>query len=74
LGIEMCAIDNDGAFDPRTGASAAELTAELCGSYGIPIDRVGTHHLVVGWKDCPRLWTRFPKRFEEFKERVKGLT
>jgi N-acetylmuramoyl-L-alanine amidase len=73
LGIEMCVIDNDGNFDPRTVAAAAELTAELCGKYGIPIERVGTHHLVVGWKDCPRLWTRFPERFEEFKERVKGL-
>jgi N-acetylmuramoyl-L-alanine amidase len=73
LGIEMCAMDNDGAFDPRTVAAAAELTAELCGKYGIPFERVGTHNLVVGWKDCPRLWTRFPEQFEEFTEQVKKL-
>ncbi|MDR2784899.1 MAG: N-acetylmuramoyl-L-alanine amidase [Treponema sp.] len=73
LGIEMCATGNDGALDPRTVAAAAELTAELCGRYGIPVDRVGTHHLVVGWKDCPRLWTRYPGQFEEFRQRVEGL-
>jgi N-acetylmuramoyl-L-alanine amidase len=73
LGIEMCATDNNGAFDPRTVVAAAELTAELCRSYNISFERIGTHNMVVGWKDCPRLWTRFPERFEEFKERVKAL-
>jgi N-acetylmuramoyl-L-alanine amidase len=73
LGIEMCAVDNDGAFDPRTVVAATELTADLYGKYGIPFERVGTHNLVVGWKDCPRLWTRFPEQFKEFKEQVKGL-
>jgi N-acetylmuramoyl-L-alanine amidase len=73
LGIEMCVLDKDGAFDPRTVTAAAELTADLCRRYGIPPERVGTHHLVVGWKDCPRLWTRFPERFEEFREQVKKL-
>jgi N-acetylmuramoyl-L-alanine amidase len=33
----------------------------------LKIDDVGTHHLVVGWKDCPRLWTHDPAKFDEFK-------
>lgn len=73
LGIEMCVLDNEGAFDPRTVEAAAELTAALCRSYRIPPEHVGTHHMVVGWKDCPRLWTRRPELFEEFREKVKGM-
>jgi N-acetylmuramoyl-L-alanine amidase len=73
LGIEMCVIDNDGNFAPATLQSAAELTAELCKKYNIPLERVGTHHLVVGWKDCPRLWTRYPAKFAEFKQHVDAL-
>jgi N-acetylmuramoyl-L-alanine amidase len=73
IGIEMCVIDNEGNFSPETLRSAVELTAELCGKYQIPLDRVGTHHMVVGWKDCPRLWTRFPHKFNEFKKEVQAL-
>jgi hypothetical protein len=68
LGIEICALDNDGTLALCTVAAAAKLTAELCRRYDMPVDRVGTHYLVVGWKDCPRVWTRFPEQFEEFKE------
>jgi N-acetylmuramoyl-L-alanine amidase len=70
LGIEMCVVDNEGNFDPRTLEAAAELTGDLCKKYGIPKERIGTHHMVVGWKDCPRLWTRHPELFEEFKNRI----
>ena len=73
LGIEMCVIDNDGHFDDRTVHAAAELTAKLCRDYNIPVDRIGTHNMVVGWKDCPRLWTRQPELFAEFKKQVAGF-
>jgi N-acetylmuramoyl-L-alanine amidase len=38
---------------------------------GLAIDDIGTHNLVVGWKDCPRLWTRRPEQFDAFKQAVK---
>jgi N-acetylmuramoyl-L-alanine amidase len=71
IGIELCVTDNDGNFDPDTLKSAVELTARLCKTYQIPLERVGTHHMVVGWKDCPRLWTVHPEKFEEFKNEVR---
>ncbi|MDR1903040.1 MAG: peptidoglycan recognition protein family protein [Treponema sp.] len=73
IGIELCVIDNQGNFAPETLQSAAELTARLCQTWRIPLERVGTHNMVVGWKDCPRLWTRFPDQFSAFKERVGNL-
>jgi N-acetylmuramoyl-L-alanine amidase len=73
IGIEMCVLDADGNFSPETLQSATELTAYLCNTYQIPIERVGTHKLVVGWKDCPLLWTKYPDKFEKFKEEVSAL-
>jgi N-acetylmuramoyl-L-alanine amidase len=72
IGIELCVIDNEGNFDPRTLQSAVEMTAHLCKAYQIPLEQVGTHNMVVGWKDCPRLWTKFPEKFDQFKTRVRG--
>jgi N-acetylmuramoyl-L-alanine amidase len=72
IGIELCVLDNSGNFTPETLTAAAELVAKLVKDYGITIEEVGTHNRVVGWKDCPRLWTRYPEKFEEFKEGVKA--
>jgi N-acetylmuramoyl-L-alanine amidase len=73
IGIEMCILDAQGNFEHRTLQTAWELVAELCRNYKVPLDRVGTHNMVVGWKDCPMLWTRHPERFEEFKVDVGRL-
>jgi N-acetylmuramoyl-L-alanine amidase len=73
IGIEMCVLDDEGNFSDETLRAAAELTAHLCKTYQVPLERVGTHNLVVGWKDCPRLWTRHPGKFEDFKKEVNGL-
>jgi N-acetylmuramoyl-L-alanine amidase len=73
IGIVMCVADNDGNYTGETLRAAAELTAQLCKTYHVPLERVGTHHMVVGWKDCPRLWTRYPQKFEEFLKTVKTL-
>jgi N-acetylmuramoyl-L-alanine amidase len=70
IGSEMCVIDNDGNFTPETLAAARELTAKLLKENRLTIEEVGTHNLVVGWKDCPRLWVRYPEKFEEFKASV----
>jgi N-acetylmuramoyl-L-alanine amidase len=70
LGIELCVIDNKGNFTPDTLDAAVKLAASLCGEYQIPLERVGTHKMVVGWKDCPLLWARQPELFEAFKKEV----
>jgi N-acetylmuramoyl-L-alanine amidase len=71
LGIELCTIDAKGNFAPETLVSAIELVAKLLKDNGLAVDDVGTHHLVVGWKDCPRLWTKHPERFDDFRQAVK---
>jgi N-acetylmuramoyl-L-alanine amidase len=74
VGIELCVIDGRGNFTPETLAAAIELTVKLIKDHGLGIDDVGTHHMVVGWKDCPRLWTNEPARFDEFREAVRKIT
>lgn len=71
IGIELCTIDAAGNFSPETLVSAAELAAKLLKENGLTIDAIGTHPLVVGWKDCPRLWTKYPEQFNAFKQAVK---
>jgi N-acetylmuramoyl-L-alanine amidase len=53
IGIELCVIDNNGNFTPEAVAEAVEIAAKLLKGNGLAADDVGTHHLVVGWKDCP---------------------
>jgi N-acetylmuramoyl-L-alanine amidase len=71
IGIELCVIDTDGNFTPETISAAVELVAKLLKDNGLTIDDIGTHNLVVGWKDCPRLWTKHPERFDTFRQAVK---
>jgi N-acetylmuramoyl-L-alanine amidase len=66
----MCVIDNRGNYTPETLGAARELAAKLLKENRLTIDDLGTHHLVVGWKDCPRLWTENPEQFDEFKDGV----
>jgi N-acetylmuramoyl-L-alanine amidase len=73
IGIEMCILDTQGNFDPRTLQAARELVAALCRRYAVPLDRIGTHNMVVGWKACPLLWAKHPGLFEEFSESVRDL-
>jgi N-acetylmuramoyl-L-alanine amidase len=72
IGIELCTTDADGSFTPETISAAVEIVAKLLKGNGLAIDDIGTHNLVVGWKDCPRLWTRRPELFDAFKQAVKG--
>jgi N-acetylmuramoyl-L-alanine amidase len=71
IGIELCTIDDDGNFSDATIQGAIELTAHLCRVHGVKPENIGTHHMVVGWKDCPRLWTRSPFLFNAFIEDVR---
>lgn len=71
LGIEMCHTDWAGHFTDATLRTASELALCYCKAYGLdPMTQIGTHHGVVGWKDCPRLWTTHPELFEQFRRDI----
>jgi len=74
IGIEMSHLNNNpGDFSEATLQAAAELAADILHRNKLPADALTTHHEIVGWKDCPRLWTNNPALFTEFKERVNKL-
>lgn len=73
LSIELCPLDNEGHFSTATVYAAAELCADICRRYELTADAITTHHNIVGWKDCPRLWTAKPELLEQFKTDVKNL-
>lgn len=73
LGVELCPTDNAGNFSDATIAAAAELCADICKRYKLPAAALTTHHNVVGWKDCPKLWTARPALFEAFRATVADL-
>ena len=70
IGIEMCPIDSDGNFTTETLKAAAELVKSLLEKTKLTVYDITTHHDIVGWKDCPRLWTNHPEKLNEFREMV----
>ena len=71
IGIELCPIDWAGNFNPATIEAAIDLCVTLCRSFRLKARDVVTHHEVVGWKDCPRLWTKHPDYLENFRAEVE---
>ena len=71
IGIELCPKDDEGNFTEKTLDAATELCAYLCRKYKLAAKDITTHHDVVGWKDCPRLWTVKPELLDAFRQRVK---
>jgi N-acetylmuramoyl-L-alanine amidase len=69
LGIELC-IDGNGNFTPETLNAAVELLSKLTVENNLTVDDIGTHKLVVGWKDCPLSWAKEPELFEGFKNLI----
>lgn len=66
IGVELCPVDSAGNFTDATINAAAELCADILKRYGLGVEALTTHHNVVGWKDCPKLWTEKPQLFEAF--------
>ena len=73
IGIELCPLDWDGNFSEETMQSAVNLTASLLTEFDLDINAITTHHNLVGWKDCPRLWTKKPGELFKFKESIKTI-
>ena len=71
IGIELCPTDYDGNFTEKTINAAIDLCAYLCKRHNLAADDITTHHDIVGWKDCPRLWTAKPELLDAFRQRVK---
>ena len=69
LGVEMC-IDAVGNFTPETLKAAVELAVKLLTENNLSLDDIGHHKMVVGWKDCPLPWVKYPLLFEDFKKSV----
>lgn len=70
IGIELCPVDDAGNFTSWTIKAAAELCALICRRYGLTAQAITTHHDIVGWKDCPRLWTKNPELLDAFRYTV----
>jgi len=74
IGIEMSHLNmNPGDFSEPTLQAAAELCVDILKRYNLSISAITTHHEIVGWKDCPKLWTDKPELFTQFKDRVASL-
>ena len=71
IGIELCPIDEAGNFTDETIAAAIELCADICKRHGLSANEITTHHDIVGWKDCPRLWTAKPHLLDAFRYSVQ---
>ena len=67
IGIELCPKDAAGNFTHATINAAVELCADICRRYELPARAITTHHDVVGWKDCPKLWTEKPQLLTAFQ-------
>ena len=73
IGIEMCPTDWEGHFSKETLDSAAELCSIILQRHNLTVDDICTHNMVVGWKDCPKLWCDEPERFIAFKSQVAAI-
>jgi N-acetylmuramoyl-L-alanine amidase len=74
IGIEMSHLNmNPGDFSEPTLQAAAELCADILKRHNLLLSAITTHNEIVGWKDCPKLWTDNPELFMQFKERIASL-
>jgi N-acetylmuramoyl-L-alanine amidase CwlA len=70
VGIECCHYDMDGHMKEATYDSIVNLSALLLKNFDLTVNDLWTHQLVVGWKDCHRLFYKHPDLWEQFKKDV----
>lgn len=73
IAIELCPTDDAGHFTFDTLEAAAVLCTQIIRRYNLTPADILTHHDIVGWKDCPRLWVNEPELLDEFRAAVEGL-
>ena len=66
----MCFTGEYGEFTDATLEAGMELGDSLCLKHKIPPENIGTHNMVVGWKECPIYWVRRRDEFHKFKARI----
>lgn len=70
IGVELCDTKRDGTYQAsdQTLKNAADLVAQLCQKYELPVERVIRHYDVTG-KHCPAYWVS-GDGLERFREEV----
>lgn len=72
IGIELCHQDWSGKFTDATWNKAVELSAKLCKQFNFTVDKIGTHNMIVGWKNCPKWFVDNPKELDRFRNEVEN--
>lgn len=70
IGVEMCHLTWEGEYSQETWQETKMLTALLLMEYGLNISDIDTHKGIVGWKECPQWFHRFPEELDRFKQEV----
>ena len=71
ISIEVCHPDSSGKFSAVTYSRLVELTAWLCGEFGLDEGDVIRHYDVTG-KNCPKYYVENEAAWEQFREDVKS--
>ena len=66
VAVEVCHPDETGEFSPVTYDRAVELTAWLCGTFGLDPETDVTRHYDATGKRCPLYYVEHPEAWEAF--------
>lgn len=69
ISVECCHMDESGAFQEVTYQSLVQLTAWLCGRYGLGREDIIRHYDVTG-KECPKYFVDHTDAWEAFRDAV----
>lgn len=73
LGVEMSHINWEGEYSYETWEETKKLTALILMEHGLTEKDITTHKAIVGWKECPQWFHRFPEEFDRFVDETKEL-
>lgn len=69
ISIECCHADKSGKFSDKTYTALVQLTAWLCGHYGLDKQDVIRHYDVTG-KQCPKYYVKHEDAWKELKQEI----
>lgn len=70
VSIEVCHADDTGKYSPETYEAVVELTAWLCGTFGLEAEEDVIRHYDVTGKICPKYYVEHPEAWEQLKADV----